>query len=301
MKIKYYLHTLLLTFFTSWAMCQSMEGLRKEINTILSSKNAKVGVSIIGNHKNDTLSIHGRHHFPMQSVFKFHIALATLHQIEQRKLSLNQIIKIDKKDLLPGLYSPLRDKHPEGASLTIAEILEYTVSQSDNVGCDVLLKLIGGPETVEKYIIRQGFKDVSIKINEEVMQSNWNSQFLNWTTPICASEVLTAFFTNKRKHLSKVHHDFIWTIMKKTETGKNRLKSLLPSGTIVAHKTGWSGANKEGVIAAVNDIGVVFLPGGRYFVISVFVTDSKEDLATNERITADIAKATWDYFVNYRK
>lgn len=84
--------------------------------------------------------------------------------------------------------------------------------------------------------------------------------------------------------------------MKQTETGKNRLKGQLPKGTVVAHKTGWSGTNKDGITAAVNDIGIVFLPNGRHFFISVFVTESTEDGDANEKIIADIAKVTWDYF-----
>ena len=101
----------------------------------------------------------------MQSVFKFHIALAVLSQIDQGNFSLNQKIKIEKKDLTPNLYSPIRDKYPNGTILPISKILEYTVSQSDNVGCDLLLKLIGGPQVVEEYFIKNNIKDVSIKIN----------------------------------------------------------------------------------------------------------------------------------------
>ena len=89
--------------------------------------------------------------------------------------------------------------------------------------------------------------------------------------------------------------------MRETATGKKRLKGQLPETTIVAHKTGSSGVNKEGLTAAVNDIGVVFLPNGQHFFISVFVTDSKEDAETNEKIIADISKVTWDYFTSKAK
>ena len=273
-----YLIALLLTI-TTWTNGQSNESLRRNIQTILSTKKAKVGVSIIGDNGEDTLSLNGDHHFPMQSVFKFYIALTTLSQIDQGKFSLDQFINIDGKELLPGLYSPLREKYPSGATLKISEILVYTVSQSDNVGCDVLLRLIGGPQTVENYIVEKGFKDFSVKINEEVMQDNWDFQFMNWTTPKTASQVLASFYNNDKKFLSAEHHDFIWATMKQTETGKNRLKGQLPEGTVVADKTGWSGTNKEGITAAVNDIGIVFLPNGRHYFISVFVTDSREDTA----------------------
>jgi len=292
----FYVTAFLFLFIIGRASAQTTDALRQKLQQIVSTKNAVVGVSIIGNNGKDTLSLNGARHFPLQSVFKFHIALAVLSQIDKGKFSLDQKIKIEKKDLLPDLYSPIREKYPNGASLTIAEILENTVSSSDNVGCEVLLRLLGGPQVVEEYFTKNKFKDVSIKINEEVQQANWDLQFQNWTTPKAANEVLAAFYYNKKKLLSQKSYDFIWKTMRDTETGKARIKGQLPKGTIVAHKTGSSGANKEGLTAAVNDIGIVFLPNGRHFFISVFVTNSKENADTNEKIIADIAKVTWDYF-----
>jgi beta-lactamase class A len=183
----YHFTTLLFLFISTQTTAQTPNALRQKIQEILSSKNAVVGVSIIGNNGKDTLSINGDAHFPLQSVFKFHIALVVLSEIEKGKFSLNQKITIEKKDLLPNLYSPIRDKYPDGATLTISEILEYTVSASDNVGCDILLKLIGGPQVVDNYFVNIGFKDLSIKINEEVQQANWDLQFQNWTTPKAAN------------------------------------------------------------------------------------------------------------------
>jgi beta-lactamase class A/beta-lactamase class A VEB len=87
--------------------------------------------------------------------------------------------------------------------------------------------------------------------------------------------------------------------MRETQTGQQRLKGMLPEGTVVAHKTGWSGTDKRsGITAAVNDVGVVFLPNGEYFMISVFVTDAKVTTEQCERIIAEVAKAVWDYHEN---
>jgi beta-lactamase class A len=297
-----YKNLALLAFLLLGTTCihaQSYEMLKQDIQAILTSPQATVGVSIMSDNGRDTLSINGDLPFPMQSVFKFPIALTVLSLVEQGKFSLDQMITIEKHQLLPGLYSPLRDKYPQGASLKLSEILEYTVSLSDNVGCDALLRLVGGPQVVEKYITEKGFKDFSVKINEEVMQNNWDLQFKNWTTPNTSTQLLAFFYNNDKQILSAEHHDFIWTIMKQTETGPNRLKGHLPKGTVVAHKTGWSGRNKEGISAAVNDVGVIFLPNGRYYFISVFITDSKEDTANNEKIIADISKVVYDFY--YKK
>src|SRR6187431_3239658 len=144
----------LFLFSTCQTSAQTIDSLREKIQQIVSGKNAMVGVSIIGNNGRDTVSVNGGKHFPLQSVFKFHIALAVLSEIDKGKFSFNQKIKIERKDLLPNLYSPLRDDYPNGATLPISKIIEYMVSQSDNVGCEVLLRLMGGPEIIEKY-----FKD----------------------------------------------------------------------------------------------------------------------------------------------
>ena len=293
--------TLILTFISAQTFAQTTDVLRQKIQQIVSTKNAIVGVSIIGNDGKDTISFNGEKHYPMQSVFKFHIALAVLSQIDKGKFSLDQKIEIQKKDLIPNLYSPIREDYPNGATLPISKILEYTVSSSDNVGCDVLLRLIGGPKIVEDYFVKNHIKDVSIKVNEEQQQADWDLQFKNWTTPKAANETLVKFYNNKKKMLSQKSYDFIWKTMRETETGVNRLKGRLPKGTIVAHKTGSSGVNKDGFTAAVNDIGIIFMPNGKYFFISVFVTESKENADTNEKIIADIAKETWNYFTANKK
>ena len=277
--------------------------LRNKIEQILSNKNAVVGVSIIGNNGKDTMTLNGEKHFPMQSVFKFHIALAVLSEIDKGKLSLDQKVEISKNDLLPeDFWSPLRDENPNGGSFTIERLIQYSVSHSDNTACDVLIRLIGTPKTVEEYIKKSGINDIKITFNEEEMQANWENMFQNWTTPKAASETLKLFYENKSNLLSKSSYDFFWKTNKETTTGKNRIRGQLPEKTVVAHKTGWSGTNKEtGITAAVNNIGIVFLPSGEYFIISVFVSESKENFDSNEKIIADIAKATYDFYTTPNK
>lgn len=277
--------------------------LRNKIEHIISSKDAKVGVSIIGSNGSDTLSLNGDGKFPMQSVFKFHIALAVLSEIDKGKLSLDQKIEIGKDKLLAkDLWSPLRDENPNGGTFTIKRLVQYAVSNSDNTACDVLIKLIGNPKTVEQYIKKSGINDIQITFNEQQMQSKWDNMFQNWTTPKAASQTLKLFYENKNGLLSKSSHQFFWKTNIETTTGEKRIRGQLPKGTVVAHKTGWSGTNKKtGITAAVNNIGIVFLPNRDYFIISVFVGQSKENFQTNEKIIADIAKAAYDFYAPREK
>ena len=269
--------------------------LNQKISDIVSTRNAAVGVSIYDFETMKSYGLNTEEHFPMQSVFKFHIALAVLDLVDKGKLNLSQKVHISKERMQPDWYSPLRDKYPNGnVKLTLAEILKPTVSESDNVGCEVLLDLIGGPKTVDAYLKRIGMKDVQVIHNETVMQASWEPQFENYSSPNSAVELLKEL--NKGKILSSKSKSFVQKMLLETSTGPNRLKGLLPKGTMIAHKTGTSGTNKEtGIMAAVNDIGIVTLPNGNQFAIAVFVSNSKEKIEANERIIAEIAKAAYDY------
>lgn len=295
-----FITAILFLFTSSFVTSQKTVSLRKQIEQLLATKNARVGVSFSGIEKKDTLTINGSSHFPLQSVFKFPIALKVLHVVDQKKLSLDQKIYIRKSDLLPDTWSPLRDKYPDGnVKIPLAEIIRFMVSESDNNACDILLRLVGGAKTVNDYIHELGIKNIAIRYNEEEMHREWNVQFSNWTTPVATTRLLKLFYDGKI--LSAKSYDFLWKVMCETSTGKKRIKGQLPTGTLVAHKTGTSGTNAQGITAAINDIGIVTLPNGNHFVISVYVSNSKENTQTNEKIISDISKMVWDYFVSEMK
>jgi len=295
-----FITAILFLFTSSFVTSQKTVSLRKQIEQLLATKNARVGVSFSGIEKKDTLTINGNSHFPLQSVFKFPIALKVLHLVDQKKLSLDQKIYIPKSDLLPDTWSPLRDKYPDGnVKIPLAEIIRFMVSESDNNACDILLRLVGGAKTVNDYIHELGIKNIAIRYNEEEMHREWNVQFSNWTTPVATTRLLKLYYDGKI--LSAKSYDFLWKVMCETSTGKERIKGQLPTGTLVAHKTGTSGTNAQGITAAINDIGIVRLPNGNHFVISVYVSNSKENTQTNEKIISDISKLVWDYFVSEMK
>lgn len=294
MNKRFYLSCLIILAVSFHSIAQTKQ-LRAQIKQVIAHKKADVGVSVYAIESKDTLSINGDKHFPMQSVFKFHIAMAVLNQVDKGKLSLSQKIHVKKSDLLPDTWSPIRDAYPNGdVDLPLSEIIKTTVAQSDNNGCDILMRLLGGPKPIHDYIQSLGVKDVSIKANEEEMHKEWNVQFSNWSTPKAITELLVKFYT--KKVLSKDSFDFLWKTMVETSTGVGRLKGQLPKGTIVGHKTGTSGTNAAGITAAINDAGIIRLPNGKHYAITVFVCNTKENEATNEKIISDISKLVWDYF-----
>ncbi|WP_281634278.1 class A beta-lactamase, subclass A2 [Flavobacterium luteolum] len=290
------LSILLISFLTFQAFSQTTSDLRKELNQIIGNKNATVGISIKSIEDNDTLSINGHLKMPMMSVFKFHIALAVLHKVDEGKLNLAQEIFIKKKDLKEDTWSPMKVDYPEGnVNLTLDKILRYTVSHSDNNGCDILINLVGCTKYIQKFINEQGIKDFVIKMNEDQMKT-WKNLYVNTTTPIATTELLEKFF--KGEVLKEETTKYLYQIMVETSRGLTWMKAGLPEGTELAHRTGISGTNDNNLRVAMNDIGIVKLPNGKHFILSVYLKDITEKREDTEKIIADIAKAVWNYFNN---
>jgi beta-lactamase class A/beta-lactamase class A VEB len=272
--------------------------LKKQIEQILADKKAVVGISISGENGNDTLSINGNMHCPTQSAYKMHIGLAILDKIDRGEFRLDQKIKIRKQDLpVDAYWNPLGTDFPDGGDLSVAQLIQYCISHSDNTACDTLIGMVGSPKDVESFFKKNNIQDLQFTYNERTMQSKWENMFQNWITPNAAIQTLRLFYENKNGLLSNSSYNFFWQTMKETSTGVKRLKGLLPEGTVVAHKTGTSGTNDAGLTAATNDWGVVFLPNGHYFIISVLVTNSYESDETNERIIAEVCKVAYDFFM----
>lgn len=269
--------------------------LDQKISSIIKNKKATVGVSVLGFENGFIYNKNGDKKLPMQSVFKFHIAAAVLDFVDKGKLSLDQKIVLDKSNLLENTWSPLRDKYPNGGvEVPLSEIIEFTVAKSDNNGCDILLKLIGGTQTVQKFIDSKGIKGFQIKYNEEEMHKDWNAQYQNYSTTASAVQTLKKFYDSKL--LSKKSTDYLMKIMISTSTGLNKIVEQLPKNTVVARKTGASGKNKDGLTGAENEIAIITLPNGKHYALAVFVSNSTETDAVNCKMISDISKTVWDYF-----
>jgi beta-lactamase class A len=272
--------------------------LREKIEQITKPVKGIVGVSILGIESRDTLSYNGNARLVLQSVMKFPIALTVLHLIDTGKLSLDQMVHITKKELVPNSHTPiggpLMDKFPKGTDIPVRDLLGYMVSQSDNTACDALLRLIEGPKTVQDYMLRLHIKGIAIRASEADMESSWELQFTDWCKPVEMTRLLDMFY--KGDMLTKASTDYLLKLMTETASGPNRIKALLPSGTVVAHKAGTSGTNAEGLSPATNDVGIITLPNGKHIAISVFVCNSKDDEATCEGVIAKISKAAFDAY-----
>jgi len=276
------------------------DSFRYKIEEIVKDAKGTVGVAIsfiaTGGKIADTFSYNGDLHLPMQSTYKFPLAIFILQQVDSGKLSLQQKVHISAKKMDQDTWSPMSDRYPDGnIYLSIDSLLRYMVSESDNIACDVLFRVAGGPQKVENYIHSLGVSGIAINTTEEVMHKDWSAQYTNWCEPKAMLQLLSIL--KQGSALSAKTNSLLWKWMAESKNSPNRIKGLLPN-LVVAHKTGTGGNNKEGIVSATNDVGIIVLNNeGAAIEIVVFITDSKADMAIREATIARIAKAAFDKYV----
>lgn len=111
------------------------------------------------------------------SVFKLHIALTALNKMEKDHIALDSMVYIKPEQMHKDTYSPLRDKYPnQTIYISYREILEYTLSHSDNNTCDWLIDFVGGIKHVDSYIKSLGITYLNLtetehSMHEDIMRS----------------------------------------------------------------------------------------------------------------------------------
>ncbi|MEO7987915.1 MAG: serine hydrolase [Chryseolinea sp.] len=202
-------------------------------------------------------------------------------------------MQIEGTEIIPDSRGSVKDKILSGAQLSIKDLIWYNVGESDNYACDVLLRILGGTLKANNYVHKIGVTGISIATTERVQMSNDSIQYQNWATPKAMSQLLKIFYSTNT--LSKESKSILLQNMIQSLPGQKRLKGLLPSETVVAHKTG-TAATVDGLTRATNDAGIITLPNGRHLIITVFISDSYADQTERELTIATISKAAFDFW-----
>ena len=87
-----------------------MSELENRIDSLLNGKKATVGIAV-WTDKGDMLRYNDHVHFPLLSVFKFHVALAVLDKMD-KSISLDSIVSIKASQMPPNTYSPCGRSFP---------------------------------------------------------------------------------------------------------------------------------------------------------------------------------------------
>lgn len=295
MKRPLFLTTLTGAFFLLPLFSPAQLKTEAGIENIAREISGHVGVYAVELETGKDISFHGDQRFPMQSVYKFPIAMAVLSKVDSGRLSLDQKIHVVPSDFIPSNgHSPLRDKYPQGITLTLGALLRYSVAESDGTASDVLLRILGGTREAQKYIHGLGVQEMAIATTEGMQVAHDTIQYRNWTTPKAMSRLFGLFYSGGA--LSAQSKGLLITYMSPSSPFFNRrINGLLPKGTPFIHKTGTSGTI-HGLTRATNDAGIITLPNGKHIALSVFISDSYSSLKERETAIAQIGKWVFDQF-----
>lgn len=275
------------------AFANESKSIENALQEYINGKDARIGVAVIINGK-DAVSVNGNRDFPMMSVVKFPLALTVVHWVDTNGMSLNDNVTFSENALNEDTYSPMLKKYGKSRNtMTIRELLEWSLAESDNNAADILLHRVGGTSGVTSIMRQMGISDeIVIGASEEDMHRDPYLSYLNRTTPLAMAQLFDKF-NNEMRNASQSYSE-ISVMLEQCRTGLDRLAlPLLPTNAMIGHKTGTGFPTSEGRISAVNDCGYVNLSNGTRYSIAVFVADSGYDMAATSAIIAEISKIVW--------
>lgn len=168
MKAKFFLSCMALAILFSACNTTNRtpkQKIEQQIDSLLKDKKATVGVAVLAN--DETVAVYNNQiHFPLLSVFKYHVGLAVLDKMDKGHIALDSLIEVKSSQLKSNTYSPLRDKFPDqDITISLGELLKYSISQSDNNACDILIEYAGGIDQVNEYVKSLRIKDCNLGRN----------------------------------------------------------------------------------------------------------------------------------------
>lgn len=216
--------------------------------------------------------------FAMHSVMKFPQAIYVAEYLTDNGLSLTDSILVCKDSLDARTWSPMLETFMGTRQFTYAELLKWSLAESDNNACDILFASCGAPTVVERYIHSLGFNGIHIRMTEKEMNENPQRAVANTTTPRDMAKLLEWFYMHRNDNNILT---FVWDTMVNCHTGHERIAAVRPEGSILLHKTGTGFSLSDGR-QDKNDVGIILLPDGTHISIAVFASGAKaeKDVAT---------------------
>ncbi len=312
----------------------SQNYIERKIAHIEKTSKVKIGLSAIHIESGRFFHYRSDERFKMASTEKLPIAIYLLYLVEQNKIKLSQMVNLHTSDSALGsgmLRYYLR--HP-GLSMSVANLLEPMILISDNSTSDAVLRLVGGPDKVFKYLKAKGFED--IYVNRSIMQlyedtsgletippkSTWTREkWLKWreeashdtkkrqykkfyedtkdtATPRSMTHLLVSLYNNIL--LTKANSDLLLDIMGRSWDGY-RLNKFLPKDAKLVHKTGtWWDIDVPGTnYGYCNDVGIIYLPNnGGHIAISIYsMSDSQGNIKEHAEAVAKVSKLVYDELI----
>jgi beta-lactamase class A len=245
------------------ASSPNLSTLEQQLSSMVANKSADVGIAALDLNSGETVSIKGNTPFPMASTVKVAVAALYLAQVDNGRRSLDDTI------------------NGQSARSLMARMLIH----SDNHATDTLLADLGGPGAVRRWLDDNGVTGLHVdRTIAELLSARrdlWDRR--DSSTPIGMVDFLRRIY--KADLIKPESRNYLLDLMSRCETGKNRMKGLLPSGTPVEHKTG----TLDGL---ADDVGFITMPDGHRVAVAIFTRGG----ADRPRTIAETARVIYDGF-----
>lgn len=194
----------------------------------------------------------------------------------------------------------MKDYSTSVLSLTVRDLLRYTLIQSDNNASNIMFKnMLNTAQTdsfIAKLIPRSSFQ---IAYTEEEMSADHDKAYSNYTSPLGAAILMNRLFTESL--ISNEKQDFIKNTLTECKTGVDRIVAPLldKEGVVIAHKTGSGYVNENGILAAHNDVAFIRSPNNKHYTLAVFVKDFKGNEKQAAKIIARISGTVYSLLIQF--
>ena len=245
------------------ASSPNLSSLEQQLKSVLSGASSDVGVAALDLTTGETVSINGNIAFPMASTVKVAVAAAYLSQVDHGRRSLSDRI----------------------SGQTASSLMERMMIHSDNRATDILMRDLGGPQGIQKYVEFLGLYNFRVDRTIARLLADkrdlWDER--DSSTPMAMVDLLRRL--DKGKALKPESHSYLLDLMARCATGRNRMKALLPWGTRVEHKTGT-------LNGYTSDVGYITLENGHRVAVALFARGGSD----RPRTIATVARAIYDGF-----
>ena len=276
----------------------------QRIAQIADGAKGRIGVAAIDLSTGQEIAVLGDQRFPMASTSKVAIAATFLAGVDQGRWSLTSEYAL-LRPVRSAKYSSARAPVREGNYISAREHLDLMISKSCNACTDTLLRVVGGPAAVNRWMRSAGIRDFELSRDIATLVRD-DGEFdpastidnRDSATPRAMAQLLAGIYQGK--WLSGYSRSIILKAMERTTTGKKRMRSALPLSANIAHKTGT-------LNRTASDIGIFHTPDGRAIAAAIYVTGqsiSSAHEARNKREArrmrdariADITRALYNGF-----
>ncbi len=262
--LKYLLALAVFTAQPAWAASSpSLYSLEQQLQSLVANRSADVGIAALDLTSGNIVSIQGDRPFPMASTVKVAVAALYLAQVDHGRRSLDDTIN----------------------GLSARTLMQRMMIHSDNRATDILLNDLGGPRALHDWLQANGLTGLRVDRNIARLLSDrrdlWDVR--DSSTPTAMVRLLQRIY--RAELIKPQSRDYLLRLMAQCQTGKNRLKALLPFGTPVEHKTGT-------LNGLTDDVGFITMPDGRRIAIAVFARGGSD----RPRTIAEAARTIYDGF-----